>query len=358
MEDFGDRLNSWYDRNKRDLPWRNSNDPYKIWLSEIILQQTRVDQGLDYYLRFVEKYPTVFKMASASEDEIFKLWQGLGYYNRAANMISTARTIVEKHNGIFPGNRDELLKLKGVGSYTSAAIASMAFEEPVAVVDGNVYRVVSRVFGVKTPINTSAAKLEFDTIASDLLGKHPPGKYNQALMEFGALFCKPQNPDCEQCIFRSGCYAFENNLVKDLPVKKAKTAVRKRYLYFFVLEIEDKDSEFFYIRKRKSKDIWKNLYDFPLFESKEKIDPLDAVSRSTLLNADLNQNFRIKSISSEYTHILSHQKINAQFIRLIVDKNFKINGDNSLLLVNKNELLTYPVPRLIERYLKEQKIIT
>lgn len=357
MDYFGDRLISWYERNKRELPWRNSNDPYKIWLSEIILQQTRVDQGLAYYLRFVEKYPNVYKLAQAPEKEVFKLWQGLGYYNRAANMIATARTIVEKHNGVFPARRNDLLKLKGIGSYTSAAIASMAFEEPVAVVDGNVYRVVSRVFGIHTPINTTAAKNEFDAVATNLLAKHPPAVFNQALMEFGALYCKPRNPDCERCIFQLECYAFQKNLIKELPVKKAKTVVVNRYFYYFVIEFQDNDSDFVYMKKREARDIWKNLFDFFMVEVSEKIDPLKAVAQLPKFNFKPDQKYFTKSISSEYIHLLSHQKIHAYFIRIIVDKKLENNRDKSLLLINKKEIGKYPVPRLIDRYLKEHKII-
>jgi A/G-specific adenine glycosylase len=355
VENFGESLISWYDRNKRDLPWRNSKDPYKIWLSEIILQQTRVDQGLGYYLRFVDKYPDVFKLAAAPEEEVFKLWQGLGYYNRATNMLLAARTIVKKHKGIFPDNRNDLLKLKGIGTYTSAAIASMVFEEPVAVVDGNVYRVLSRVFGIKTPINTAAAKVEFDAIASELLKDQPPGTFNQAMMEFGALFCKPRNPDCEHCIFQSRCFAFSTDMVHQLPVKKAKMVVVERYFYYLVVELKDTGS--FYMNKRESKDIWKNLYDFPLEERTEKTDPLDVLTHTPFLNSTMNQHLKIKSVSHEYRHLLSHQRIHAQFIRLVVDKKLKSSIDKSLLLITKKEIINYPVPRLIERYLEEQKII-
>lgn len=357
MEDFGDKLINWYKENKRDLPWRRSKDPYKIWLSEIILQQTRVDQGLPYYIRFVEYFPDVFKLAAAAQDQVFKLWQGLGYYSRAANMISTAKTIVEKYNGIFPDSRDELLKLKGVGSYTSAAIASLAFEEPVAVVDGNVYRAISRIFGINTPINTSRAKKEFDKIATELMGNHAPGVFNQALMEFGALYCKPRNPNCQHCIFQANCFAFATNSVEGLPVKKSKPVVKKRYFYYFLIEIKQGSSELLYIRKRKSKDIWKNLYDFPIFESNEKIEPLKTIYQTFFFKPGLEKDVKVGSISHEYKHLLSHQKIHAQFIRLIVDKKFIDNRDNSLLLIDKKELIKYPVPRLIEKYLQDYKII-
>lgn len=357
MGDFGDRLINWYAFNKRNLPWRKSIDPYKIWLSEIILQQTRVDQGLSYYIRFVERFPDVFSLASAPQEEVFKMWQGLGYYNRAANMISTAKTIVEKLNGVFPDNRDELLKLKGVGRYTSAAIASFAFEEPVAVVDGNVYRVISRLFGIKTPINTSAAIKEFEKIASELMGDLNPGLFNQSIMEFGALYCKPGNPNCKECIFQSGCYAFANDAVSSLPVKKPKITISKRYFYYFLLEIKEDDTELIFVRKRKTKDIWKNLYDFPLVESKEKMDPLNAIHELPFLLHHKKQGIKIQSISHEYTHLLSHQKIYAQFLRLIVNKKIISDPDNSLLLIDRNEIINYPVPRLIERYLQDQKII-
>jgi len=358
VEDFGDRLISWYNHNKRDLPWRNINDPYKIWLSEIILQQTRVNQGLAYYQRFVEKYPNVFKLANAPQEEVFKLWQGLGYYNRAANMISAAKTIVKEFGGKFPDSRSELLKLKGVGNYTSAAIASMAFNEPVPVVDGNVYRVISRVFGIKTPINTTAAKKEFDEITQKLMKKHSPGTFNQALMEFGALLCKPRNPNCETCIFQTACFAFKNKSVDLLPVKKPKANVTKRYFCYIVFEFTEGKTDFLYIKKRENNDIWKNLYDFPSIETKEQTDPLEAVSKYFSECSTPLADITIASVSPEYTHLLSHQKIHARFIHVVLDRKLKNDRDNSLLLIPNNKIITYPVPRLIDRYLKEQKIIT
>lgn len=357
MDKFGERIISWYTKNKRELPWRSGCDPYEIWLSEIILQQTRVDQGLAYYLRFVDRFPDIFSLADASGDEVFKLWQGLGYYNRAANMLIAAKTIVEEYSGVFPQDPKELIKIKGIGSYTSAAIASLAFGVSIPVVDGNVYRVLSRIFGIKTPINTSNGKKEFENKAAELIKGYPPGTFNQAVMEFGALYCKPKNPNCETCIFKMKCYAHNNKSVSELPVKKKKTVVTNRYLYYFLVEIVENGFPGIYIKKRTAKDIWKNLYDFPLIESKKSIDPLDAIAKFVSEYHLLHSGFSIRSISEIFHHQLTHQKIHAQFIRLIVDKKMMMNSDNSLLLIKVKDLINYPVSRLIDRYIKENNII-
>lgn len=357
MNNFGETLISWYEKNKRRLPWRQTNDPYKIWVSEVILQQTRVDQGLGYYLRFVDQYPDVFTLANASEKEVFKLWQGLGYYNRAANMLLAAKTIVEDYNGNFPTDPDELIKIRGIGSYTSAAIASLAFGVSIPVVDGNVFRVLSRIFGINTPINSTTGKKEFEKIAAELIHHHNPGVFNQALMEFGALNCKPKSPVCSQCIFKADCFAFSNNRVSFFPVKKQKAVVSKRYLYYFLIQDVHDNKTWVYLKKREEKDIWKNLYDFPLVDSKRKIDPLDALSQFTSFFQLSSNQTDVKNISEIYHHQLTHQKIYAQFITLIVNKKINLNGDNSLLLVKIENLINYPVPRLIERYLHDQGII-
>ena len=357
MDKFGKRLIGWYGKNKRELPWRSSSDPYKIWLSEIILQQTRVEQGLAYYLRFVERYPDVFSLANASDDEVFKLWQGLGYYNRAANMLVAAKTIVEQYKGSFPKNPKDLIKIKGIGSYTSAAIASLAFGVSIPVVDGNVFRLLSRLYGIKTPINTSAGKKEFEYKASELIKDYPPGTFNQAFMEFGALQCKPKNPNCTACIFNTDCHAFTNQSVSELPVKKPKAAMKNRYLYYFLVEVSGNNFSGIYMKKRRLKDIWKNLYDFPLIESKKSIDTLEVIAQFSSANRISPADFTVKSISTIYIHQLTHQKIHAQFFRLIVDKKINLNSNNSLLLIDIDELINYPVPRLIERYLQEQGII-
>jgi len=357
MDRFGRILIKWYDKNKRNLPWRSTRDPYKIWLSEVILQQTRVEQGLNYYLKFVERFPTIKKLAAADSDEIYKMWQGLGYYNRADNMMNAAKAIVKDFNGRFPADYDELLNLKGVGNYTAAAIASLAFNISKPVVDGNVFRVLSRLFAIKTPINTSAGKKEFELIASKLISDHPPAEFNQALMEFGALYCKPKNPDCENCIFKKDCIARQKKEVISYPVKLPKRDIKKRFFYYVLIESDNGEGSFFLMKKRDKNDIWKKLYDFPLVEFSNITEPHTALNK---LLAEINlksSEYRIVDISDNYKHQLTHQQINAVFIRIFVNKIENIEAENSILLVNKNDITNYPVSRLIERYLQDQKLI-
>jgi A/G-specific adenine glycosylase len=357
MPDFGSRLMAWYDINKRDLPWRHTKDPYKIWLSEIILQQTRVEQGLNYYLQFVKRYPNVKKLAAADPDEIFKLWQGLGYYNRADNMLKAAKTIVEDYNAKLPANFDELRALKGIGNYTASAIASIAFGLPTPVVDGNVFRVLSRLFAIKTPINSSHGKKEFESIASRLMAHHNPGQFNQAMMEFGALYCTPKNPNCTNCIFKNDCQAWQKNSVVNFPVKQEKATIKIRYFYYLIIETEGKYDKTFVLKKRNGKDIWKNLYDFPLIELSRIIDPHKALQQFiNQFNID-PVNFKLINISKKYQHQLTHQQINAIFIRIQLPNTSVFAAENSVLLINKNKITNFPVSRLIERYLQDQKMI-
>lgn len=354
---FGQRLLIWYSQNKRDLPWRNTSDPYKIWLSEIILQQTRVEQGLSYYQKFTKHFPTVEDLAKADKDLIYKMWQGLGYYNRADNMHLTAKTIVNDYNGKIPADYDDLLKLKGIGSYTAAAISSIAFNISKPVVDGNVFRVLSRIAAIKTPINSSSAKKEFETLASKLMSDHPPGEFNQALMEFGAIYCKPNQPDCAKCIFRYECQAYLAQEVNNFPVKPRKLKIKKRYFYYALIEINQKNETFFLLRQRSSKDIWKNLYDFPVAEFDAVTDPGIALKQIVGETFNTKCKYQLINISDSYQHQLTHQQINAVFIRLIITENKKIEAENSLLLVRQNEIINHPVSRLIERYLQDQNLI-
>ena len=235
MHPFSQKIIFWYEHNKRDLPWRNTRDPYLIWLSEIILQQTRVDQGMSYYLKFVGEFPTVKQLAKADNEKVMKLWQGLGYYSRARNLHTTAKIILLEHKGVFPKEFETILALKGVGEYTAAAIASFAYNKPYAVVDGNVYRVLSRVFDISTPIDSTQGKKEFNHLAGELLDKNKPAIYNQAIMEFGAMQCKPINPYCAVCPLNTMCLAYSKKLVAELPVKSKKTKVRDRYFNYIVL---------------------------------------------------------------------------------------------------------------------------
>jgi len=354
VEIFGKKLIGWYLQNQRKLPWRETGDPYKIWLSEVILQQTRINQGLDYYVKFVESFPDIHSLACAPEKEIYKLWQGLGYYNRAQNLIHAARTIANEYNGRFPGTKEELMKIKGIGPYTAAAISSIAFGKPDPVVDGNVFRVLSRVFGIKSPIDTAGGKKEFVSLAGRLMEGHPPGDFNQALMEFGAVWCKPKNPDCVHCIFYDECVARKQNTVSELPVKKPKARVKDRFFYYVVAQTQN---ERIIMKKRGPDDIWKNLYDFPLFVTGQRTQALKALNTLTGKLAPAGLVYSIKHISHEYIHLLTHQRIHAVFIRIIVE-NFPENRlENNVLLINQNDIENYPVPRLVEQYLQDQKLI-
>ena len=270
---FAETLLNWYQRHKRNLPWRETTDAYAIWLSEVILQQTRVAQGLPYYLKFIEAYPTVQYLAAAPEDEVLRLWQGLGYYSRARNMHFTAKQVVQEYNGQFPSSYHELQKLKGVGSYTAAAVASFAFKEKVAVLDGNVFRVLSRVFGISDDIAAPASRKVFQQLADSLIPEQAPDTFNQAIMEFGAIQCTPVMPDCMFCPLQTSCFAFNRGLVQELPVKSKAKAVRPRFFHYLVFEWQGS----YFMRKRLAGDIWQGLYDFYLYEAAEKSWSTDAL---------------------------------------------------------------------------------
>lgn len=309
---FSKNLILWYLQNGRSLPWRETIDPYKIWLSEILLQQTRVAQGLPYYLKFVEAYPTVDRLAETSEESVLKLWQGLGYYSRARNLHFTAKYVVNELNGVFPNNYEGLLKLKGVGDYTASAIASICFDEPAAVVDGNVYRVLSRIFGLDTPINSSQGIKEFKELAQTLIDSKQPGNFNQAIMEFGARYCVPQNPDCPSCIFSKKCLAYSRKKVGELPVKLKKAKVKQHFFNYIVpLSANGKTI----IEQRTGKGIWQNLYQFPLVESNVELDP-----QTLLKNEDyksLSDKWSIQDVTlynaKTIIHKLSHKQLHTRF---------------------------------------------
>lgn len=309
--DFSNPLIMWYLNNLRDLPWRKTKDPFYIWLSEIILQQTRIAQGTSFYEKFVREFDDVFALAAADEKHILKLWQGLGYYSRARNLHSAAKTVVNEFNGKFPDTYKELLKLKGIGDYTASAIASIAFDKPHAVVDGNVYRVLSRIFGINTPINEAKGIAQFKLLAQDLLATDDPGTHNQALMEFGALVCTPKKPNCQDCIFNKTCYAFSKNMIDELPVKIKKLKVRKRYFNYLVVDYQGEGT---IIRQRLSKDIWQNLFEFPLLET--KTDQFDASEFERFIFQDLSikGSFKLRKFNeSPVVHKLSHQTLYASF---------------------------------------------
>lgn len=306
---FSKALLPWYAENKRDLPWRNTTDPYSIWLSEVILQQTRVDQGLAYWKRFVERWPRVTDLASAHEDEVLKEWQGLGYYSRARNLRYAALQVVREHKSAFPRTHAELLRLKGVGDYTAAAIASICFNQPEAVVDGNVYRVLARVFGIATPIDSTAGKKEFRVLANTLIDHANPGDHNQAVMELGATVCKPRTPDCGSCPLRSRCIALKEDRIAALPMKSKKQLVRVRHFSYLVL----RSPKGILMRQRKDKDIWQGLWELPLVETGRPttVATLRKGMRG-ILEADPSS-WPIKKTSGPVQHLLSHQRIVATF---------------------------------------------
>ncbi len=342
---FSNSLIQWYLQNKRDLPWRNNSNPYTIWLSEIILQQTRVAQGLPYFLRFTNAFPDVFVLANATEEEVLKLWQGLGYYSRARNLHQTAKKIAFEFNGKFPKSYIELLKLKGIGEYTAAAIASFAYNEDVPVVDGNVFRVLARYFDIDTDIASSAAKKEFTQLAKELLPTGKANIFNQAIMEFGALQCVPKNPDCGNCIFNTSCLALKNKKVSQLPVKLKKLKVKHRFFNYLVFSDSTNKT---IVRKRTEKGIWHNLYEFPLLET-EKDDTIE-----NLLELIQNQNFVNNTIdtlelwnSETLIHKLSHQHLYIKFWKI------KVNGtiENGIDCKSASEL---PYPIVIYNFIEKE----
>ncbi len=329
MDNFSPSIRSWFRLNHRRLPWRGSKDPYIIWLSEIILQQTRVEQGKPYFQRFTDHFPDIQSLANASEQEVLNLWQGLGYYSRARNLHATAKHISENLNACFPNSYRELLKLKGVGPYTAAAISSIAFDEKAAVVDGNVYRVLSRVFDIATPIDSTQGKKEFQQLADELITDEDPGDHNQAIMELGATICTPSNPDCGHCPLNDKCLAYARGVISARPVKQGKTKTRDRYFHYLVF---DNDAETIIV-KRTEKDIWQHLFQFPLLEG-ESIEEL------------LPNGFH--SVSPTIKHILSHQRIYARFYHY----NFIPELDDSWKKIKWSDIEDHPLPALIDKYLE------
>lgn len=343
--DFSNSLLHWYLQEKRDLPWRNTTNPYPIWLSEIILQQTRVAQGMPYYLSFIEKFPTIFDFAAASEEEVLKLWQGLGYYSRARNMHKTAQYIVSELDGVFPYTYESLLKLKGIGPYTAAAIASFSFNEVVPVVDGNVYRVLARFFGIETDIASSKARKEFFEMAQLLISKDKPATFNQAIMEFGALQCVPQNPDCKVCIFSNSCLALQKNKVNQLPVKLKKTKVTNRFLNYLIY-LNDENTTI--VCKRVQKGIWHNLYEFPVIETEKDVSDEEMMQLIRFQNTE-NQIDNIFLYNHlKIIHKLSHQKLTLRFFNIKIS-----NKITSGIQIDELEKLPFPIVihNFIQKYI-------
>jgi A/G-specific adenine glycosylase len=338
------QLQMWYKDVKRDLPWRENKNPYSVWISEIILQQTRVDQGLPYYNRFLERFPTVHDLADASEDEVLKLWEGLGYYSRARNLHATAKIVSREMEGEFPSTYKELLVLKGVGPYTAAAIGSICFDLQVAAVDGNVYRVLSRYYGIQESIDETSTKKLISELANGIVDSGDSGNHNQAMMELGATVCTPKAPKCTECPVADSCVALRENLQLQLPIRSKKIKVRARFFYYLIPVFKGYTA----IRKRGEGDIWQGLYEFPMVESDRKLDDNEVLKSLEIRSEDL-----VKSISEEYKHILSHQKIYAKFVcvesELIKNSNFN--------KVKVAKLRSFAFPRLINRYLEKENFV-
>ncbi len=348
---FSKKIISWYEENKRDLPWRHTRDPYKVWLSEIILQQTRVAQGLPYYERFVENFPDIISLANAKEDRVLRLWQGLGYYSRARNLHACAKKVRDEQGGIFPKTFEELKKLPGIGAYTAAAIASIAFRETVAVVDGNVYRVLARVFGIDLDIMSNEGKAYFFKKANELIDKQQPDLFNQAMMEFGALHCTPRNPRCDSCIFMKTCIAYHKDQQSLLPVKAKKQAVRKRYFTYIIIEYCGR----LLMRKRQHGDIWNGLYDFFLIEKPRLLNPAKLLLEYKELEARTPS-----SVSEVYKHVLSHQHLMTRFVWIKCSDDQplkKFMKENDVAFYSKKQVANLPKPILVTRFLHESNYL-
>ena len=340
---FSEKILEWYSDHRRDLPWRKTKDPYKVWVSEIILQQTRVDQGLPYYQKFIKAFPNVKALAAANQEVVLRLWQGLGYYSRARNMHRCAMQVTSEYKGSFPQQASGLKKLTGIGDYTAAAISSICFNEPAAVVDGNVYRVLSRVFGITTPINSTEGKKEFSSFANQLIPEKNPGDYNQALMEFGALHCTPRIPDCTNCPLAKGCVARKQNLQAMLPVKIAAAPKKERYFNYLLLEKDGK----IWMKKRDAGDIWHGLYDFLLIESDKRLN-------DKMLKLQMIRQFNLTGaprLIQTLTHILTRQKLHTSFFYINHPFEFSENKKLSGKFFSRNEIKKLPKPVFIDKIL-------
>lgn len=342
---FRQKVAGWYKTNQRDLPWRHTKDAYIIWISEIILQQTQVIQGLGYFNRFIERFPTVKSLAEAPLNDVLKLWQGLGYYSRARNIHSSAQQIMTQFNGQFPTTYEDVISLKGVGEYTAAAICSFAYQLPFATVDGNVYRVLARYFGIDTPINSTEGKKNFRILAQELLDSKHPDNHNQAMMEFGALQCTPSSPNCTICPLQDSCMAFNEKTISELPKKVGKITVRKRYFNYLFITHKDRT----YLHQRGVNDIWQGLYEFPLIEIEQ------ATNVEKLLKSELfeeltgNKPFTVLHVSAIRKHVLSHQHIFAQCLHIrLNEKTTKLDDYLEIKLENLHD---FPISRLMESFI-------
>jgi A/G-specific adenine glycosylase len=344
---FSTLLLKWNkEQNKREMPWKGEKDPYKIWLSEIILQQTRVDQGLAYYERFIEKYPAITDLAAAPDTAVMKLWEGLGYYSRCRNLLFTARYIADERKGVFPDTYEDIKALKGVGPYTAAAISSFAYNLPHAVVDGNVFRVLSRVFGISLPIDSTEGKKYFTRLADELLDKKQADLYNQAIMDFGAVVCKPALPLCSTCVFNTQCNAYLENKVNELPVKEKKISIKKRWFYYLVIEHKGKLA----IRQRTGRDIWNQLYEFPVIETTAEQETGDLLKAAEGEEWLPQKKYAVSFISPLFKQQLSHQFIAGRFISVKVDKPGRL--PEGTVWVSWKEMKEYPFPKFINQFLE------
>lgn len=344
MQNVSDILN-WYKKNFRELPWRETRDPYKIWVSEIILQQTRIAQGISYYYRFIEKFPDVHRLASASNDELMQIWQGLGYYSRALNLHKTALIISTEYKGVFPQTEKELLSLPGIGEYTAAAILSFAYKKPYPVLDGNVYRVLSRLYDIDLPIDMPKNKQVFKEILYELIPEKHPDIFNNAMMELGALVCKPDKPDCSLCPVHSECLARTRGTISSRPVKKAKVAVKELYFCYYLFRY----SEYIFVRKRSDKGIWKNLYELPLLELNSRIqkDEIQRFRPEDSQFSEPNCSFVCKDFTN---HFLTHRRLNIQFYTFDL-KQIPDYLEKNCLRISMDELTNYPMPVPIKKFL-------
>ncbi|MEI7830884.1 MAG: A/G-specific adenine glycosylase [Prolixibacteraceae bacterium] len=347
MEEYRKVLTGWYNQSKRELPWRGSRDPYQIWVSEIILQQTRISQGTDYYHKFLKSFPDIESLAMAPEENVLKVWQGLGYYSRARNMHHAAKKVLTEHKGVFPTDYISIRRLKGIGDYTAAAISSIAFDLPHAVVDGNVYRVLSRLFGISTPIDSSAGKKEFYALSQMLLDTDHPGEFNQALMEFGAIQCLPAQPLCNGCPISFRCYAFLHQNISDFPVKSKLKKQKERFFNYLYLHNGKK----IFMEKRADKDIWRNMFQFPLIESTSRLTPEEVIDSSAWKEIFKNLHITIEAIYPERVHLLTHQRLYIRFIPVKLEENERAE---KLIAVDMDEIAKYPVPKPIETFLLER----
>jgi len=344
--DFKETIVKWYLENRRDLPWRNTDNPYYIWISEVILQQTRVVQGLSYYHHFIETFPTVKDLAEANIDKVMKVWQGLGYYSRARNLHCAAQQILSDYNGNLPSTYKELLKIKGLGPYSAGAIASFAFKESVPAIDGNVYRVLSRVYGIFASPETSAGKKEFYDLTMELIDLKMPDIFNQALLDFGALQCIPRSPECLACPFSNICYAFRNNMVSQLPVKGKKIITRDRFFNYIIIRYRDST----FIQRREVGDIWTSLYEFPLIETKSTVELAVLMKEKGWVELFGNNKVTVLHISVPIKHQLSHQTLYTKFIIVEVSKINRFMKSNYLKVYITN-IQEYSVPKVIDNFL-------